>query len=138
MRRKRPYDDGARSQLKLWLLADPVPAPKHRFKYSLFYGCPGRGAVAAKSAAESYRKEIFDGKNIAMMAAFDNGFEHCVSVRAAELRNSQAVPISLPERAESAFVLVQAPYAGGPNSSAYSAAAGSGRASRGNTRSNAK
>ena len=46
LHRKRHYDDGAVSELKLWLVPEPVPGSAHRFKYSLFYGYPGRRAVA--------------------------------------------------------------------------------------------
>nr|WP_294508016.1 DUF6516 family protein [uncultured Rhodopila sp.] len=46
LHRRRYYDDGAISELKLWLLPKPVPGSAHRFKYSLFYGYPGRRAVA--------------------------------------------------------------------------------------------
>ena len=46
LHRQRYYDDGAISELKLWLVPDPVPGSAHRFKYSLFYGYPGRRAVA--------------------------------------------------------------------------------------------
>ncbi|MBV8616183.1 MAG: hypothetical protein JOY66_20765 [Acetobacteraceae bacterium] len=46
LHRKRHYDDGAVSELKLWLVPEPVPGSTHRFKYSLFYGYPGRRVVA--------------------------------------------------------------------------------------------
>jgi hypothetical protein len=46
LHRKRHYDDGAISEVKLWLLSQPVPGSMHPFKYSLFYGHPGRRAVA--------------------------------------------------------------------------------------------
>jgi hypothetical protein len=42
---RRHYDDGAISEVRLWLLPEPVLGSKHRFKYSLFYGYPGRRAV---------------------------------------------------------------------------------------------
>jgi len=43
--RQRYYDDDAISVMKLWLLSEPVLGSRHRFKYSLFYGYPGRRAV---------------------------------------------------------------------------------------------
>jgi hypothetical protein len=45
LHRQRYYDDGVISEMKLWLLPEPVPGSVHRFKYSLFYGYPGRRAV---------------------------------------------------------------------------------------------
>ena len=46
MHRKRFFDDGAIAEVWLWLLSDPAPGSPHRFKYSLFYGYPGRRAMA--------------------------------------------------------------------------------------------
>ncbi|HBK08133.1 MAG TPA: hypothetical protein DDZ81_20145 [Acetobacteraceae bacterium] len=46
LHRQRYYDDGAISEIKLWRLPAPVPGSAHLFKYSLFYGYPGRRAVA--------------------------------------------------------------------------------------------
>lgn len=45
LHRKRHFDDGAVSEVVLWLLPDPVPGLLHRFKYRLFYGYAGRRAV---------------------------------------------------------------------------------------------
>lgn len=45
LRRKRFHDDGAISEVKLWRVPSPVPGSAHPFKYSLFYGHPGRRAV---------------------------------------------------------------------------------------------
>jgi hypothetical protein len=45
LRRRRYYDDGAISEVKLWLLPAPVLGSAHPFKYSLFYGYPGRRTV---------------------------------------------------------------------------------------------
>jgi hypothetical protein len=45
LHRQRYYDDGAISEMKLWLLPNPVSGSAHRFKYSLFYGYPGRRAI---------------------------------------------------------------------------------------------
>jgi hypothetical protein len=46
LHRKRFFDDGAIAEIRLWLLADPLAGSMHRFKYSLFYGYPGRRTVA--------------------------------------------------------------------------------------------
>jgi hypothetical protein len=46
LHRKRYYDDGAISEVRLWLVPDAVPGSTHKFKYSLSYGYPGRRAVA--------------------------------------------------------------------------------------------
>jgi hypothetical protein len=46
LHRKRIYDDGAISEVRLWILQDAVPGSLHKFKYSLFYGYPGSRAVA--------------------------------------------------------------------------------------------
>ena len=45
LHRRRHYDDGATSEMKLWLVPGPVLGSVHRFKYSLFYGYPGRRTV---------------------------------------------------------------------------------------------
>jgi hypothetical protein len=44
--RKRYHDDGAISELTLWLVPEPVRGSGHLFKYSLFYGRPGERLVA--------------------------------------------------------------------------------------------
>ena len=47
LHRKRLYEDGAISEVRLWRLpGQPVPGSKHPFKYSLFYGYPGHLSVA--------------------------------------------------------------------------------------------
>jgi hypothetical protein len=45
LHRRRYYDDGAISEMKLWRLPAPVLGSVHRFKFSLFYGYPGRRTV---------------------------------------------------------------------------------------------
>ncbi len=45
LHRKRIHNDGAISEVKLWQVPRPVPGSAHPFKYSLFYGYPGRRAV---------------------------------------------------------------------------------------------
>ena len=50
--RKRFYDDGAISEIKLWFLPTPVLGSKHSFKCSLFYGYPGRRAVSYDNERE--------------------------------------------------------------------------------------
>ena len=44
--RKRYHDDGAISELTLWLVPEPVRGSDHPFKYSLFYGRPGIRLIA--------------------------------------------------------------------------------------------
>ena len=39
--RKRLFDDGSISEIKLWQVSAVVRGSGHAFKYSLFYGCPG-------------------------------------------------------------------------------------------------
>jgi hypothetical protein len=46
LHRKRLYDDGAISEVKLWQVPDAVVGSSHTLKYSLFYGYPGRRVVA--------------------------------------------------------------------------------------------
>ncbi len=46
LNRKRFFDDGAILQVKLWHLPRPVSGSAHCFKYSLFYGFPGRRVIA--------------------------------------------------------------------------------------------
>jgi hypothetical protein len=45
LHRKRHFDDGAISEIRLWLLPEPVRGSQHAFKYSLFYGRPGERVV---------------------------------------------------------------------------------------------
>jgi uncharacterized protein DUF6516 len=45
LHRKRRYDDGAISELTLWLVPDPVRGSGHSFRYRLFYGRPGERFV---------------------------------------------------------------------------------------------
>jgi Family of unknown function (DUF6516) len=39
--RKRVFDDGSISEIRLWHVPSSVPGSTHDFKYSLFYGCAG-------------------------------------------------------------------------------------------------
>lgn len=39
------YEDGAILKITVWLVPRPVPPCTHPFKYSLFYGFPGRRLV---------------------------------------------------------------------------------------------
>jgi hypothetical protein len=45
LHRKRYSDDGAISELKLWLVPNPVRGSQHLFRYSLFYGRPGERLI---------------------------------------------------------------------------------------------
>ncbi len=44
--RKRRFDDGAISEMKLWLVPGPVRGSGHLFRYSLFYGRVGQRLIA--------------------------------------------------------------------------------------------
>jgi Family of unknown function (DUF6516) len=39
--RKRVFDDGSISEIRLWQVPSPVRGSAHGFKYSLYYGCSG-------------------------------------------------------------------------------------------------
>lgn len=39
------YPDGAIIEMTIWLVPEPVPGSGHVFKYSLFYGYPGKRIV---------------------------------------------------------------------------------------------
>ena len=39
--RKRIFDDGSISEIRLWQVPSPVRGSDHAFKYRLFYGRPG-------------------------------------------------------------------------------------------------
>ena len=41
LHRKRLFDDGSISEVRLWQVAAPVRGSTHRFKYSLYFGRPG-------------------------------------------------------------------------------------------------
>jgi hypothetical protein len=43
--RKRRFDDGAISEMKLWLVPGPVRGSHHLFRYSLFYGRVGQRLI---------------------------------------------------------------------------------------------
>ena len=51
LHRKRVFDDGGISEMKLWLLPLPVRRSRHRFKYSLFYGRAGERLVGYDNEA---------------------------------------------------------------------------------------
>lgn len=42
---RRLFDDGAIMEMRIWQVPEPVLASRHRLKYSLFYGVPGRRLV---------------------------------------------------------------------------------------------
>ena len=45
IRERMVFEDGAIIEIKVWRLTDPVPASRHRLKYSLFYGRAGERLV---------------------------------------------------------------------------------------------
>ena len=51
LHRKRQFDDGAISEMKLWLVPNPVRGSGHTFKYSLYYGWQGRRLVGYDNEA---------------------------------------------------------------------------------------
>jgi hypothetical protein len=51
LHRKRRFDDGAVSEIKLRLVPNPVRGSAHGFKYSLFYGRPGMRLVGYDNEA---------------------------------------------------------------------------------------
>lgn len=65
LHRKRYYDDGAVSEIRLWRLPGPVPGSAHLFKYSLFYGYPGRRAVAYDNERGKGDHRHLDGEEVA-------------------------------------------------------------------------
>ena len=42
---RNAFDDGSFLIIRVWRVADPVPASAHWFKYSFFYGRPGERLV---------------------------------------------------------------------------------------------
>jgi hypothetical protein len=51
LHRKRQFDDGTISEMKLWLVPNPVRGSQHRFKYSLFYGREGERLIGYDNEA---------------------------------------------------------------------------------------
>jgi hypothetical protein len=51
LHRKRRFDDGAISEIKLWLLPNPVRGSRHLFKYGLFYGRHGERLIGYDNEA---------------------------------------------------------------------------------------
>jgi hypothetical protein len=49
--RKRHYDDGTISEMKLWLVPRPVRGSPHSFKYSLFFGREGERLIGYDNEA---------------------------------------------------------------------------------------
>jgi len=39
------FPDGAIVEMTIWIVSKPVPGSTHAFKYSLYYGYPGRRVV---------------------------------------------------------------------------------------------
>jgi hypothetical protein len=51
LHRKRRFDDGAISEIKLWLVPNPVRGSGHLFKYGLFYGRHGERLIGYDNEA---------------------------------------------------------------------------------------
>lgn len=45
LHRKRRFNDGAVSEMKLWQVPGPVRGSRHPFRYSLYYGQGGRRLI---------------------------------------------------------------------------------------------
>lgn len=45
LHRKRRFDDGAISEIRLWLAPKPLHGSRHLFRYSLFYGREGQRLI---------------------------------------------------------------------------------------------
>ena len=45
IRERMVFEDGAVIEIKVWRLENPVPASRHRLKYSLYYGQGGERLV---------------------------------------------------------------------------------------------
>jgi len=60
--RKRVHDDGAVTEMKLWLVPHVVPGSNHTFKYSLYYGRPGRRLVGYDNEAGKGDHRHYDGR----------------------------------------------------------------------------
>lgn len=42
---KQSFDDGAKVEMVIWEVPEPVDGSAHRYKYRLYYGYPGRRVV---------------------------------------------------------------------------------------------
>jgi hypothetical protein len=51
LHRKRRFDDGAISEMRLWLVPNPVRGSRHLFRYSLFYGQEGQRSICYDNEA---------------------------------------------------------------------------------------
>jgi hypothetical protein len=51
LHRKRRFEDGAISEMKLWQVPAPVRGSTHRFKYSLYFGKGGTRLVGYDNEA---------------------------------------------------------------------------------------
>jgi hypothetical protein len=51
LHRKRRFDDGAISEMRLWLVPNPVRGSGHLFRYSLFYGQDGQRIICYDNEA---------------------------------------------------------------------------------------
>lgn len=59
--RKRIFDDGTISEIKLWQVPSPVRGSGHAFKYSLFYGRPGERWIGYDNEAGKGDHRHFGG-----------------------------------------------------------------------------
>ena len=59
--RKRIFDDGSISEIRLWQVPSPVRGSDHAFKYSLFYGRPGERWIGYDNEAGKGDHRHFNG-----------------------------------------------------------------------------
>ena len=60
--RKRIFDDGSISEIRLWQVPSPLRGSGHAFKYSLFYGRPGERWIGYDNEAGKGDHRHFNGK----------------------------------------------------------------------------
>ncbi len=72
----RLFEDGSIRGIRVWEVAEPVPPLEHRFKYSCFYGRPGKRVilydnVRGKGDHRHYgeREEAYPFKSIEALVA---------------------------------------------------------------------
>jgi len=56
------YPDGAIVEMTIWLVSKPVAGSPHTFKYSLFYGYPGKRVVGYDNEREKGDHRHIEGR----------------------------------------------------------------------------
>ena len=62
LHRKRAFDDGSISEIRLWQVPSPVRGSAHEFKYSLFYGTKGARWVGYDNEAGKGDHRHYNGR----------------------------------------------------------------------------